>query len=214
MAEHARLFMHLTGAETGMIKGESTVVGRGGWIDIDDWSWSMKRNSRSAGSETVEPTKLTFTKLMDRSTATMLGAMNGGSLMNATIKMDDSNLEAFKLEVQIKNLRIVGYKFDVKLADDNTAIEEDWEFDYEAVVFEYRPDATSGAMKVRIERPPGATMGNTPDEKLSKFLELSRDMSVQDLGTFWEKLKPEHKKQYDLLESAKKIDGAKKPAAK
>lgn len=205
MAEHARLFMHLTGAETGMIKGESTVPGRRDWIGIDDWSWSMNRKAVSGGSETVEPTKLMFSKLMDRSSTAMLLAMRRGTLMNATIKMDDADLNAVKLEVQIKKLRIISYAFRTQASDKQTSIQEDWEFDYEAVGFEYQPDSRTGAMKVLIERSPGSTL-DSPDDKLNKFLELSRNMSVTALDLLWETLKPKHREEQARLEQLKKED--------
>jgi len=210
MAEHAKLFLHLTGAETGMIKGESVTAGRGDWIEINDWNWSMQRSAKAAGAETVEPSKITFSKLMDRASTAMLLAMHRGTRMNATIKLDDAAETLLKMEVQLKNVRIIGYEMSVQPGTTETLIEEDWEFDYEAVIFEYRQDSRSGAVKVRLERQPGASTAASPDEKLGKFLALSKDMSVVELRKIWDDvLKEAEKARPGPKKDAEEKDGLK-----
>jgi len=204
MAEQARLYMQLS-RSTGPIPGDSVVTGMKGWIEIDDWSWSLQRKTNADSTEAIEPTKLSFTKRMDRASTSMLLAMHGGDLLTATIKMDDASLVMLNLVIKLHKVRIIGYKVKTQASDKRTEIEEDWDFDYESILFDYRPDLKSGTMSVEIDRPPGSST-TSPNEKLNKFLELSKGMKVEDLEPIWKQIVAKAKEDADKPEDAKDKD--------
>lgn len=188
MAEHARLFMSLTSATSGEIKGESLDREMRDWIELEDWNWSIKAAKND--SDLAEPSVLSITKRLDRATPAMLKAMQLATPLKALIKVEDSSQQMFALTLELWDARIISYKVDVKEDDKSVEIEEDWDINYTTVDFEYQPDKQSGKVEVSMERPAGAS-NTSPNDRLSKFLALSKDldMKVQDLTSLWDELK-------------------------
>ncbi len=186
MAESARLFLKLTGP-AGQIKGESVVADKRDWIEIDDWSWDLETSGNKDDTQAVRPTVLSFGKTMDRATTSMLGAMQNGTLLSASIELDDASGDMFDLNLHFKDVRLLSYDLRTEVADKRVGVSEKWSMDYSSVRFEYKPDSRSGAMNVELVRPPGSST-NVPDDKEGKFRELSADMSVQDLQDVWKKM--------------------------
>ncbi|QHJ00985.1 hypothetical protein GT347_25140 [Xylophilus rhododendri] len=183
MAENARLFLMLT-APSGAIKGESLVAGKRDWIEIDDWNWKLDPSSNKDDPEAIRPSVLSFTKTMDRSTTAMLSAMRNGTELSASIQMEDASLRLFDLRVRLDKVRILSYEMSTQISEKRLAVDETWTFDYDTLLLEYQPDLKSGAMQVRLTRPPGSST-ERPDDTERKFKELSQDMSVQDLARVW-----------------------------
>jgi hypothetical protein len=106
-------------------------------------------------------------------------------------------------------VRILSYEVGTQISEKSQAVEETWTFDYASVLFEYRADARSGAMQVRLNRPPGSST-QAPDDRQRQFKELSEDMSVQDLNLIWARMKEVRESSADVRKALE----AKKSAAK
>lgn len=156
MAEKARLYLMLTGA-SGPIKGESKVLGMRDWIEIDAWDWEIDPDGDRDDRQAIRPSVLSFSKQMDRASTGMLSAMTKGDLLTATIRLDDASLQMFDLKLELQKVRVVSYEMRSEVADKHMSIEEQWAFDYDSMSFDYRPDGKSGAMQVRLVRPPGSS---------------------------------------------------------
>lgn len=187
MSEHARLFMKLTGEDGRLIAGDASAMGMKGWIELEDWNWSMRRKSGQTDANAVEPTKLTFSKSMDKATHRMLRAMSTGEALTAMVKLDDASLHLFNLTLHLSKVRILDYKFSTQASDKSMSISEDWGFDYESILFEYRQDIQKGAVEVEILRPPGSST-DSPDETKRKFVELFTDLKVEPLESLWQEV--------------------------
>jgi type VI protein secretion system component Hcp len=196
MAENARLFLLLT-APSGAIRGESRVADKRDWIDIDDWSWKLDPSANKDDPEAIRPSVLSFTKTMDRATTAMLTAMAKGTVMTAAIQLDDASRSMFDLSLRFDKVRLVDYEVSTEIGDKSQSVQETWTFDYASVLFEYRADTRSGAMQVRLNRPPGSST-RAPDDREQMFRELSQDMSVQDLNLVWNRMKEVRENSADV----------------
>jgi type VI secretion system Hcp family effector len=198
MTTAADLYLELTGPN-GRINGESRVVGFQDQIEVIDWKWQLRhRDSTSA----AEPTVFQFSKIMDRASTTMLGHMQKGTQLTAAFTVQDASIDnPFILVIHLEDVRIRKYGFNIKVADDQKEghVEEDWEFDYAAIKFEYKTQhdkggGRKGAADVRIERPADAS-DDSPSGPIEKIMTLSRGLKVGQLEDLWKKLQIEANKR-------------------
>jgi type VI protein secretion system component Hcp len=209
MADNARLFMLLSDP-SGPIKGESRVVGREDWIELNDWNWELEPARNKDDAKAVRPSVLSFTKIMDRATTAMLTAMRKGTVLSASIRMEeDASLDMFDLNVQLDKVRVLSYDVSTQPGDTRLEVVETWTFDYDSLSLQYKPDAKSGTMAVQLTRPAGSSTESSHG-KARKFEELSEDMSVQDLALIWQRMEEVRKNSPDVKKAleAKKAKGS------
>jgi len=199
MSENSRIFMHLTSPSTGWIKGECTVDEYEEWIELDSWSWNLGR----AKNEAVvgEPSLLSITKLMDKSTTAMLAAMSKGEKLHAMLAVDDASVDMmFELTVELVDLTIKEYDVQTAISDKGATVDEDWVFDYRTITFKHRPDLKSGTKIAKLERPQGASTEVPGTAKKAEFKKIGLEllgggMNVQDLKAVWEELVKAHEEE-------------------
>lgn len=175
MAENAKLFMKVETNTGTLIEGESTVAGFLKQIEIDDWSWSLKRE-RSEGTlaktgaafkpaveglGSIVPEPLQFSKRTDKSTSALLNALTSGQLLRVWITLTEtaqtqSKLSvAFDLVVSLTNVRVLRYALDGEVDDTSGELKERWTFNYETIRFRYKAPDKTGQMTVELTRKPG-----------------------------------------------------------
>ncbi len=185
MAETSLLFMKLSGAKTGLIEGQAELAEHKNWIELDNWTWGLEPK---ADDDSIEPAIFCFSKLMDAASPTMLKAMGSGDELSATIVIEDGSLSMFELTIHLQKARITKYDLVSKVEDKRGSITEEWEFDYETIVLEYRPDARSAPSIVRMRRPPGAATESS-QKKTKEIIELARGLDMETLDDIWLKIK-------------------------
>ena len=197
MSENSRIFMHLTSPSTGWIKGECTVDEYEEWIELDTWSWNLGR--AKVEDAVAEPSLLSITKLMDRSTTAMLAAMLKGEKLKAKLAVDDGSVDMlFELSVEIEDLTIKDYNIQTAVSEKGATVDEDWVFDYRTITFKHQIDARSGTKTVKLERPQGASTDVPSNNKKAEFkkvgLEMMKatSMSKSDLQEIWDDLIKAH----------------------
>ena len=191
MAEKSRIFMQLTSPKSGPIKGESIVSEREGWIELDNWGWSLGRSS--SDDAIPEPSLLTFDKIMDRSTTAMLKAMLDGDQLRAKIVVDDSSLSLMELSITLEHVTIREYDFSTKTSEKGGSVDEDWTFDYRWITFEYQADSKSGVKSIKLHRPQTASNSKPPHDESKKFRKLggsllASGMSLSSLTEIWDEI--------------------------
>jgi type VI protein secretion system component Hcp len=169
------------------IKGESEGHKHDEWIDVNGWDWdatdeSQKksgatkdtpvkgaasgaaRTSAGAGDVGIQPSLLTFTKSVDRSTTRLMLAMDEGHvLQKATITLLEELLdvnrkyrESFRLDVVLEQVKIVSYRLSVRASEHRVDMEETWGLNYTRIKFDY---VSAGGMNAEFTRPPGSDKG-------------------------------------------------------
>lgn len=204
MAENSRIFLKLTSTKTGVIKGECSVDEFEDWIELDSWNWTM---ARAKDEDAVgEPSQLTISKIMDRSTTAMLKAMDDGEQLRAHMVVDDASVDLqFELELSLEHVTIKDYKLTTQITEKGATVDEEWTLDYRWITFDFKPDAKSGVRSVKLTRPLGATSGKAEkkDDELKKLgLEMLRsgEYKREELDKLWEdiiKLHEEEKNRPD-----------------
>jgi type VI protein secretion system component Hcp len=184
MAERAHLFMKLTGSSSGWVKGEAQVVNFKDQIELTNWKWTLAGKRGSVGGE---PSIFGFSKLMDRSTTAMLSAMRNGEPMTAVIAMEESSRDQFRLIVTLESVLITQYGFATQIGDTLGDIEEDWEFDYESVRFDYRPNAKEGMSMATLVRLPGASK-LVPESVEDRMVSDGSELSTGQLNKVWDRI--------------------------
>jgi type VI protein secretion system component Hcp len=201
MAKVASLFLDLTyspwsgrflapgAAKEKPFRGEARDAEYREQIEISSWNWDVTQKSESSkksaagvknvpGPNTVEPSPLTFTKVMCRATAGMLAAMRKGELLKAVFALEEDSDADFLLRVTLDRVRIIHY--DVNFDGPDTS--ESWKFNYETVRFDYRPNAREGELTAQLTRPPGAsTKDPSANSKEGKILALAKEMDKATL---------------------------------
>ena len=199
MAENSRIFLKLTSAKTGVIKGECTADEFEDWIELDSWNWSL---NRAKDEDAIgEPSQLSVSKLMDRATTAMLLAMESGEQLRARLVVDDASVDVgFELEVALEHVTIKDYKFNTQVSDKGATVDEEWTLDYRWITFDFTPDAKSGVKSVKLTRPLGATSGKAErkDEELKKLgMEMLRsgEYKREELTKIWDDLIKAHEEE-------------------
>lgn len=202
MADSTRLYMKLSGP-TGTMAGESLVAERKGWIELDNYSWNLGR--KSGAIDTPEPSIFSFSKVMDRSTTSMLSAMQKGDQLQAEIVIDDdmegkSGLGMFELTIRLQHVVIKRYGFNVDIDVDDLGgkVTEKWDFDYRWITFEYQAHGRAGVKVIKLHRPLDAS-GDSPTkgESEQEFREAARkiyvdsDNNIGKLDDLWKRIRKE-----------------------
>lgn len=205
MSSVAKLFLLLTHGGS-PIAGESQTKGYEKQIEIEDWSWNIRRAKDSGRNapDKAEPSVLSFTKYMDRATTAMLAAAKTGDKLEAVFVLDEQTPGSFLLRLTLKGVQVIKYDMKLKLDKSSATIEEDWDFNYDTIEIDFYPPGTKPGMRgavttARAKRSPGASTASAGE---SKLIELAGQISFAEL----EQLRPK------MEEAAKKFDLAKKNA--
>lgn len=197
----ALLFMKLSGS-SGVILGDSRVKEYKDQIELSDWKWNIRRKERDNGD--VEPGIFGFSKLMDRSSTPMLNAMRNGEPLEAVLNLEDSSNQDFHLVIKLTKVRITSFGFEAEADDAEGAVEEEWDFNYETIQFEYRASDKEGYSVVELKRPAGAST-ESPRKVEDKILELAKEIEPGRLDQLWAKLRDmAEKAKYEPKPTAKK----------
>lgn len=184
------------------IKGESTIVRFENWIDIDKWNWTLNAevpptenaSEHPPGTRAVGvPSVLTFDKLMDRATTSMLVAMNDGDEMNATISMIDVKDQPFGLTIELTGARLIDYDASFKSEDKSVEVEESWTIDYRTIKFVHKIGNKTGAT-VLLERPHWATSDRPKGGAEDEILKLTKDLTAGKLNEVWALVQKQERK--------------------
>jgi len=201
MSAVASVHMKIEGPK-GEIRGESRVKGFDGWIELDDWNWSVGfKEPDAAGAqgkatgnrnEEAVPSVLTFSKLMDCATTGMLSAMAKGEALTVTLSMVEASDEPFRLDILLENARLTEYDADFKSEEKSASIEESWGLDYRTVNFAYALGKKAGPQAV-LKRPAWAPLdkpkGDGLEEEISK---LTQNVAPDQLPALWKKVEALH----------------------
>lgn len=167
MSAVAKLFMHLQGAQSGDIAGESVTKNFVGQIELDDWSWSLQPEPDPDNSTKKVPvgSVVSISKLMDRATTPMLVAMKAGDELKVTITLAEAAQTQFGLVIELLHARLIEYSLEAKSEERSVSIEEKWKIDYREISFDHRTNQQSAGSKYeKILRPAWASKG-TPGKK-------------------------------------------------
>ncbi|MCW7539700.1 type VI secretion system tube protein Hcp [Aquabacterium sp. A7-Y] len=187
--------MSVVSESAGTIQGESQVPAMRGWIEVEDWQWSL-RASGEAG-EHPEPSVLTVSKRMDRSSTALLTAMDQGSAMTVTLRMEEASLEMMSLSIRLEQARFTSYRLDLEDEDSAAGLMEDWDIDYRLASFEYRADRQSGVITTSLVRLAGASV-EAPDAPQRELLKLAGRLSVRQLEEVWDEMLAESRRRAGL----------------
>jgi type VI protein secretion system component Hcp len=199
VAAHYLQFVDQHGEE---IKGESEGHKHDYWIDVTSWNWDVSdeslknsgtakdttargatsgaaRASAGGGEVGIQPSLLTFTKSVDRSTTRLLLAMDEGHvLQKATITLLEELLdvnrkyrEAFRLDVVLEDVKIVSYRLSVRASEHRVDLEETWGLNYTTIKFDY---VSAGGMNAKFDRPPGSEKGGAARSEVDPVQQQKR----------------------------------------
>jgi type VI protein secretion system component Hcp len=200
MSAVASFFLKLSagtpGAGERVILGEATDAEYKHQIEVLGWNWEVERaaastEKRVAGAATpmrssgVEPSVLKFTKPMCRATSAMLAAMEVGELLNAVFTLEEDSDTDFLLEMTLSRVRILDYSVEIE----GTEVKESWQFNYETIRFDYRPDYKQGKLTATLTRHAGAATTPPADQSgEGKIRSLAEGMSADELRPLLKKL--------------------------
>jgi type VI secretion system secreted protein Hcp len=144
------MFLKVTSAKYGLIKGEAKDDAHGGEIEVLSWSWGMEANPGLAGTQ---PTKratvrdLKIVKRVDRASTPLMNALRhnepiteavltlrkaGGKQMEfLTIKIEDGRVSELSVDVETGGLELV----------------ERIGFSFNKITVEYRPQGPDGQLQ-------------------------------------------------------------------
>lgn len=196
MSEKAKLFMHVESKTSGVIAGDSVTRGFVGQIEIDDWSWNVdpQADPDNKGQKVPVPSEVSFGKLMDRSTMPLLAALRSGDELTVTITLAEAAENQFGLIVELKQARLVDYKFDAKNEEKAASVNEDWKLDYRTISFDHRANQGGQGSKYVLERPAWAETGvagkSTTMEQIGVIFKGMKRETLDDLwGQIRDKIK-------------------------
>ena len=218
MAENSRIFLQLTSPSSGKIKGECSVDEYEDWIELDSWNWSLGRAKNE--DATPEPSLLSFSKLMDRSTTAMLKAMLSGEQLRAKLAVDDGSVDVlFELTVMLEHVTVREYTFNTQVGEKGATVDEEWVLDYRWITFEYQADAKSGVKSVKLHRPLDASTDIVSDNKRSELKKVGMELLAQgisqtDLKTLWEEMVQAHEAEKNKPDGKSPSQSSKTPEEK
>lgn len=149
MAENSRdMFLKVTTARQGAIKGESIDDKHQGDIDVLGWSWGMNVNSSlsTSGAGRATMHELHVQKSVDSASTALMAALRNNELIKKAVltvrKAGKSQHEYFK--ITIEDGRITG--MDVATADHEPVprIAERLSFSFQKISIEYVPQGPDG----------------------------------------------------------------------
>jgi type VI protein secretion system component Hcp len=202
MSSVAKLYLMLrkTNADGAIIPGESVAEGFEQQIELDDWSWSLTRPQgettptvkMGAGAlfnpNAAVPSVFAFSKHMDRATTAMLSAARSGELLHATLTLEESSDADFEMVIRMEKVRVISYDMNAQNEKASALAEENWQFNYESIYFDYKPNAKSGTIRIKLDRHPGASTA-APSGDGSMLMEVAEKFTLKELEGFWPKIR-------------------------
>lgn len=227
MAENARLFLKLTevgGANP--ILGEAMVTEFAGQIELEDWNWTLSRDASdgslgrgkggtgdNAGRGSVSPSPLAVSKYVDRSTPSLLEAMNASKILEGELTLEEAADVEFEVKISLKQVRLVSYELEADVEDRGGELREKWTLNYEEIKFVYKvPGGGGAAVDAVIKRDPAASTDAPESPKLAELRKAvlsmpSKQKALDEVEKIW------REKEAEEAEAAKG-DGKGKAKAK
>ena len=159
MAEKAQLFLEIKAPDQALLPGESQVRGFENQIVIDSWEWGLSAPDSGTRNNRLEPSTLSFRKTTDRSTTVLLKFLSKGTLLpTATAHLRDASADSgWTLDVQMADVRILGYELDLKSDAAEGAAEEKWVLGFSSIRLGYTRSGTGAAQTtLKMKRSAGA----------------------------------------------------------
>ena len=176
MPTFSRLYLQLKDATTNLrMTGEATDQDYRNQIQLSGVSWDMSRGKAEASGGTrgrPEPGEFEFSKVMDRSSTSMLIKMRHGVRLTAVVTLDSPDDSSFKLTITLKNARISSYKMDIKDGEKSGEIKEDWAFTYSEIEVEYKT-LEDGVMPTSHKRTKETSSKDAQDSIIASFKALN-----------------------------------------
>lgn len=197
MSAVAKLYMQLSGAQTGLVKGESRTKNFVGQIELDDWSWSIEPEADpdNSSQKIAVPSVISISKLMDRATTPMLAALRSGDLLDVKITLAEAAENQFGLVITLEQARLIDYSFDVKSEEKGVTVDEKWKLGYRFITFDHRANQQTAGSKYKVERPAWADDGKTSKKDVEKEVRtLLSSMQPGSLNELWDKIGEDIKK--------------------
>jgi type VI protein secretion system component Hcp len=199
-----------------VILGEATDKLYKQQIEVSSFGWELARTSASSRptgsgapqrSTSSEPSILKFSKQMCRATSGMLSAMENGELLSAVFSLEEDSATDFKLELTLERVRILDYSVELE----GTEIKENWQFNYESIRFDYKPDYKSASLTVSLTRYAGASTEAPADNSSGgKIRSLAEGMSPEALRPLLKSLESDLSKRGTTSPVASKTTGVTK----
>jgi type VI secretion system secreted protein Hcp len=143
------MFLKVTGASSGVIKGESQDAEHKGEIDIVSWSWGMQVKSTLGGGTATGKASMHDLKLVKRvdvsSTALMAALKNNEVIKKAVLtlrKAGTSHLEYLK--ITIEQGRVTGLTIETGDEEGRPTLFENLSFSFNTIQIEYVPQLKDG----------------------------------------------------------------------
>jgi len=143
------MFLKLTGARTGVIKGEATEPDHEREIAVLDWGWGMTSPSAVGGvaqSGRIRYETLYFIKQADTATTALMNMMNNnefGTAEFAVRKAGGGAIDYFT--VKLEQARIAGFKINSATSSEGIpCLTERVEFSFKSIEIEYKAQSSTG----------------------------------------------------------------------
>lgn len=148
MARH-NMFLKLTGARTGVVKGEAVEPDHETQIAVVDWGWGMTAPSAVGGgaqSGRVRYETLYFVKQADTASTALMSMMDTNEIGNAVLtvrKAGGGTIDYYT--VKLDKARIVNFKVDSATSNDGIpCLTERLEFSFQGIEIEYKAQSSTG----------------------------------------------------------------------
>jgi len=150
------MFMKIDGARAGPIKGDSTDLSHPDEIQVESWSWGMRGNasasitagSKSAGSNQISVSELTFTKGVDSATTALMVALRSNEPIKKAVlslrKAGGTNpVEYLKIVMEKAQIRSV----DLQTSPDGMTVVETVSIAFQKISVEYQGQESKGGTR-------------------------------------------------------------------
>jgi len=166
---NATIVMKLQGP-LGPIDGECNVEGYEKFIDLDDWSWTLK-----IANDKPNPTTIRFSKPSDRSSIPMLKLLYAGELAPSAVILveEDSADSAFEVRLTLTNVQFTSFSLNGKVDEKKGSMQERWEVRADDIAIVYRAHAEKGDHKFKVKSDPSQESTSPGDKVEEKILELA-----------------------------------------
>jgi type VI protein secretion system component Hcp len=179
MSSVARLFLAING-----VTGESVDDSFKGKIELDDWSWDLKRKEKQEDTEArhgrYEPSELKISKSMDKSSTPLMNKLKSGEQFMATLTLIEDSDHPFELSAHLVNARVTDYSLKGKDESMKAGLEEDWTINYDKIHFEHTWEPVRNSSKTVTSsslwrRPDASTGGSDAIKKLVESFRALKD---------------------------------------
>ena len=174
--------MKVTGAKSGEIKGGAEDEEFKDQIELEDWNWTLGKAQSEAGG--VEPSVFSFSKTMDRSSTSLLGAMASGEELAVVVSLEEASDSEFELVLTLSKVRVIDYSMSAKNDKASGEVTEEWVFNYNAIRFDYKPTPREGKMTAVLTRTADARTASPPSTE-DEILGLARRLNPRQLKDLW-----------------------------